>query len=686
MIELSTPIKELTRVGRATERQMARLGIETVQDLIFYFPKRYEDLTALKKIDQLMVGETATIRARLEQIKSFRSPRKRKIITEALVSDETGKLRIVWFNQGYLTKTLKPGAFYYFSGKIDDRYHFEMTAPIYELAHTHGEQLHTNRIVPIYKLTEGISQKQLRWLIKLSLSAVESVEEWLPDFVINNEDFPDVGRGVKEIHFPKNIDIAQNALNRFKFGELFLLQLVAAKNRQSLTTLPAPSIKLKPEILNNSFSQIPFELTDDQRTSLQEILIDLSGEHPMNRLLEGDVGSGKTIVTALVIEQAIANGYQVVMMAPTSILARQHFDSFILFFNGKNKKIGLLTRTEKKINDINVSQKEFKDALAVGEINLVIGTHALLEEKINFKDLGLAVIDEQHRFGVKQRQALREKNQGDYWPHLLSLTATPIPRTLALTLYGDLHLSIIQSMPLGRKPVKTDVVKESSRANAYQFIKKELQQGRQGFVVCPLIEESDKLGVKSVKQEFEKLREIFPTLQIEFIHGKMKPTEKDEVMANFRDKKIHLLVSTTVIEVGINIPNANIMIIEGADRFGLAQLHQLRGRVGRSTDQGYCFLFTESVNEKTLERLNIFQGSTNGFDLAEADLQIRGPGDIYGWEQSGFPKLKYASFNDKKLIKKAQQYAEQVFGEYGLEKLPNLERRLERFERSIHFE
>lgn len=665
---------------------MSRLGIETVEDLIFYFPKRYEDLTALKKINELEVGESATIRARLEQIKSFRSPRKRMIITEAMASDETGSLRLVWFKQPYLAKSLKQGAWYYFSGKVDDKYHFEMVSPVYELANTTGEQLHLNRIVPIYKLTEGITQKQLRWLIKVALPTAENQEEWMPDFILKNNKFFPIRKALKEVHFPDNIDDAKLAMARFKFGELLLLQLIAAKSRASLTELSAPKIKLKPDILNRSFDVLPFKLTEDQKTSLQEILVDLSGNHPMNRLLEGDVGSGKTIVIALAIEQAIANGYQVVVMAPTAILASQHYETFIKFFAKKGINVALHTRTDNHINGKETNAKEIHDGLATGEINFVIGTHAVIDDKIKFNNLGMAIIDEQHRFGVKQRQALREKNKSDFWPHFLSLTATPIPRSLALTLYGDLFLSIIQTMPEGRKPVETQVVKESGRKKAYNFIKNEIQKGFQGFVICPLIEESDKLGFKSVKQEFEKLKEVFPDLNIGLMHGKLKPAEKDAVMIDFKNKKIDLLVSTTVIEVGIDIPNANIMIIEGADRFGLAQLHQLRGRVGRSKEQSYCFLFTENENEKTIERLNIFQNSNNGFELAEADFEIRGPGDIYGWEQSGFPKLKYATFSDKKLLRAAQKAAEQIFADHGLEKFPVLQKKLARFERTIHFE
>lgn len=686
MIKLSTPIKDLTRVGRATETQLKRLRIETVEDLIFYFPKRYEDLTALKKINELSAGENSTIRARLEQIKSFRSPRKRMIITEAMVSDETGRLRLVWFKQPYLAKTLRPGSWYYFSGRVDDKYHFEMVAPMYELAHTDGQQLHLNRIVPIYKLTERLTQKQLRWLIKISLQASAEINEWLPEETISRLNFPSIRQALRDIHFPDDIDSAKSALGRFKYGELLLLQLVAARNRKNMQTLPAPSIKLKPENLNRSFEKLPFALTPDQKASLQEILLDLSGQNPMNRLLEGDVGSGKTIVIALAIEQAIANGYQVAVMAPTAILASQHYETFCDFFNKSGYNVALQTRTDSRINSKVVKGKDIFDGLSTSEISLVVGTHSLIEEKIKYKNLGLAIIDEQHRFGVKQRQALREKNQSGYWPHLLSLTATPIPRSLALTLYGDLSLSIIAAMPPGRKPVITRIVGENERKKAYEFIGKEIKSGRQGFVVCPLIEESDKLGYKSAKQEFEKLKNVFPNYNIGLIHGRLKPAEKDEVMSRFKSGEINLLISTTVIEVGINVPNANMMIIEGADRFGLAQLHQLRGRVGRSSDQGYCFLFAETENEKTKQRMEIFQNSANGFELAEADLQIRGPGDIYGWEQSGFPKLKYASFSDKRLLQAAQKNAEAIISSEGLENYPALNEELKKFERSIHFE
>lgn len=685
-MEFETPIKELTRVGRVTESQLKKIGIETLQDLIFYFPKRYEDLTNLKSISELNIGEYVSIRAQLEQVKSFRSPRKRKIITEALVSDGTGSLRLIWFNQSYLGKIFKPGVWYYFSGKVDDRYHFEMVSPIWELARTVGDQIHTNRIVPIYPLTEGVSQKQLRWLIKIALPLADQLEEWLPDFVMDENQFLPVDESIRQIHFPKDIETANKALERFKFEELFLLQLVANKNRQSLGSLPAPKINIKPDKLNISFSELPFALTDDQKLTVKEILLDLSGGTPMNRLLEGDVGSGKTVVIALAAEQVATNGFQTVIMAPTSILAEQHYDTFLKFFSAKNVKTAILTRTKNSICGQDVNCRELANALESGNIDIIVGTHALIQEGIKFKNLGLAVIDEQHRFGVKQRQALREKNLSEFWPHLLSLTATPIPRSLALTLYGDLDLSIIKTMPPGRKPPKTEVVRENKRAAAYEFISQEIRRGRQGFVVCPLIEPSDKLGVRSVKQEYEKLCQVFPEIKIGLLHGRMKPEEKEKIMREFKNNNINLLASTSVIEVGIDVPNATIMIIEGADRFGLAQLHQLRGRVGRSELQSYCYLFTENENGKTAERLNLFQESRNGFELAEADLELRGPGDIYGWEQSGFPQLRYASLSDRALIKKSQIAARRIFEKDLLQKFPWLLKRLEKFERSIHFE
>lgn len=668
-----------------TETQLRRLGIETVKDLIFYFPKKYEDLTKLKSISELLVGEDATIRAQLEQIKTFRSPRKRKIITQALVSDDTGSLKIIWFNQGYLSKTLKRGAYYYFCGKVDSRYQFEMVSPIWELARASGEQLHANRIAPIYSLTQGVSQKQLRWLIKLSLPLTAKLAEWLPEFIISEQDFLKLGNSIKQIHFPTDINIAEKAMERFKFEELFLLQLIASRSRQALKSVAAPKINLKPEVLNNSFQGLPFSLTEDQKTSLREILYDLSNEHPMNRLLEGDVGSGKTIVTALALEQAKASGFQCVVMAPTTILAEQHFNTFSGFFKNKNVNCGILTRTKCAIAGRAIKEREMRQALANGEVDLIIGTHSLVQDKTKFKNLGLVVIDEQHRFGVKQRQTLREKNQGDFFPHLLSLTATPIPRSLALTLYGDLDLSIIKTMPAGRKPAKTRVVAEADRDAAYDSIKQEIKNGRQGFVICPLIEPSDKLGTRSVKQEHEKLCQIFPGLRIGLLHGRLKPEDKEKVMKDFQEHELDLLVSTSVIEVGIDVPNASIMIIEGADRFGLAQLHQLRGRIGRSDQQSYCFLFTENENEKTGQRLDLFQSSNNGFELAEADLSLRGPGDIYGWEQSGLPRLKFAKLTDHILLKRAQKFAQTVFDK-GLEHYPALQTKLEQFERGIHFE
>ena len=686
MIDFETPIKDLARVGRATDKQLKRLGIETVKDLIFYFPRTYEDLTKLKSISELSVGEQATIRARLEQVKSFRSPRKRKIITQAVAADETGSLRLVWFNQAYLGKALRLGSWYYFSGKVDDRYHFEMTSPIWELARLGGEQLHTNRVVPIYSLTEGVSQKQLRWLIKLALPLAGQIKEWLPQDILKKEEFLPIEESIKQIHFPDDLETAEKSYDRFKFGELFLLQLVAARSRNNLKSLRASKIKIKPQALNKSFEKLPFTLTPDQRTSLKEIIFDISNDRPMNRLIEGDVGSGKTIVTALALEQVLASGYQVMVMAPTAILAEQHFNSFLKFFENKNVNVGILTRTKSQILQNQVKEKEMRQLLESGEAHLVIGTHSLIQDKVRFKNLGLAVIDEQHRFGVKQRQALREKNLSNFWPHLLSLTATPIPRSLALTLYGDLDISIIKTLPPGRKPAQTRVVGNDQRQSAYDFINKEVAQGGQGFVVCPLIEPSDKLGVRSVKQEYEKLCEVFPDLKIGLLHGRLKPEDKEKVMNDFKNKELDLLVSTSVIEVGIDVPNATIMIIEGAERFGLAQLHQLRGRIGRSDMQSYCFLFTENENEKTGQRLKMFQDSNDGFELAEADLELRGPGDIYGWEQSGFPKLKWAKLTDRVLLKRAQKYARDIIDKNNIDKNPELKNQLEQFERTIHFE
>lgn len=692
MFKLDTPIFKIYGVGEKIAAKLKKLKIETVEDLIFYFPARYDDLSRVVKISELRPDEVVSIKGRIELINNRRSPVKRKMLTEAFISDGTGSLKTIWFNQPFLTKNLKPGDEVYLSGKIDFDYHgFQMVNPSYEKINQFKQKdtTHTARIIPIYSLTEGLSQKQIRFLIKAVLPAAEGVKDWLPSKIIKKQGFFNLPRTLKQIHFPDNIQKVEKAVERLKFEELFLIQLFVQKTKKELQKSKARPLAFHEKETKKFVKSLPFELTNDQKKSAWEILKDLNQEKPMNRLLEGDVGSGKTVVSAIALLNTVLNKKQSVLMAPTEILARQHFKSIRELFKNFNFQTALLTRGNRKINETSVSKKKIMQELKEGSVKIVIGTHALIQEDVEFKDLVLAIIDEQHRFGVEQRKKLKEKSgDNSTAPHLLSMTATPIPRSLALTLYGDLDLSIIKEMPKGRKKIITKVVEPNKRDKAYNFVRQEIKKGRQVFVICPLIDESDKLGVKSAKAEYKKLSSnIFPDFNIGLLHGKLKAKEKEDVMKQFLENKIDILVSTSVVEVGVDVPNATIIMIEGAERFGLAQLHQFRGRVGRSQFQSYCLLFTESINSKTLERLEALVKSNDGFDLAEKDLEIRGPGEVYGKRQSGLPDLKMASLTDFSIIKQAQKWAVKLLEEEPhLENYPVLAKRLEKFAKNIHFE
>lgn len=695
-IDLETPISQLTRVGQTTARRLKKLGLESCRDLLFYFPTRYDDFSNILPIAKLFPDTLATIKGKIELIGNKRSWKKRMIITEALVSDKKSSIKAIWFNQPFLTKILKPGEQIYLSGKVDYDYHqLQFVNPSYEKIKK--EQTHTARIVPIYSLTEGLTQKQIRFLIKLILPLVKEINDWLPWAIKKNANLTDLRTALRQIHFPVHKNTLNKAKERLKFDELFLIQLNTLKLKQNLEQAQAYSIQFKQKETKDLVNSLPFQLTTAQRKTAWEILRNLHKARPMNRLLEGDVGSGKTVVAAIAILNVILNGFQVAYMAPTEILAKQHFDTLTKIFKKFKLKIGLLTRTYSQTNSRQkikkarfarkARQANLLKSIKEEKINLILGTHALIQEGIEFKNLALIIIDEQHRFGVEQRRSLKDK--AERIPHLLSMTATPIPRSLALTLYGDLDLSIINQMPKDRKTVITKIVPLEKRTKAYAFINQEIKKGRQVFVICPLIEESDKLGVKAVTSEYQKLsKEVFPHLKIGMLHGKLKPREKEEIMKKFQANKINILVSTSVVEVGIDIPNATIMMIEGAERFGLAQIHQFRGRVGRAQYQSYCFLFTESDSFNTQKRLEAVVESRNGFELAEKDLEIRGPGQIYGREQSGFfPNLKIASLTDYSLIKKARQEAIKILNQDPqLKKYPLLKNQYSQFEKSVYLE
>ena len=659
MLNLNTDITKINRVGVTTAKRLERLGIKTVYDLLLYFPYRYEDYRATTPIVNLKSGQSANIVGQIELIQNKRSPRQRLNITEALVSDDTEQIKVVWFNQPFIARNLRVGDMVSLAGKIDGQYGSEvMRSPVYEKLV--DKNVHTQGLVPVYSLTANLTHKQIRFLIKQVVDLADKINDWLPPIIIKKHKFLTLGQAIKKIHFPADYPEIDAARRRLSFNELFLIQLQSQLIRRELLLSRAQAIKFYEQETKTFVDQLPFVLTKTQKQAAWEILQDLTKPNPMARLLEGDVGSGKTIVAILAMLNVTLNDKQAVLMVPTEILARQHYHSISKLLKDFKIKTALLTRSQRLINTSQQATKKIiLDEIKTGQAQIIIGTHALLQEDIIFNNLALAIIDEQHRFGVEQRKIIKDKS-GDKAtvPHLLSMTATPIPRSLALALYGDLDLSVITELPQGRKHIITSVVPEPKRDQAYKFIREQIKAGRQIFVICPLIDVSDKLGVKSVKKEFKKLdQHIFPDLPIGMLHGKLKSKEKEAIMQDFLTNKIKILVSTSVIEVGVDVPNAAIMMIEGAERFGLAQLHQFRGRVGRSEHQSYCFLFTDSDKEKSLKRLQALVDCNDGFALAKMDLKFRGPGQVFGTAQKGFPELKIATLFDYELMKLAQTEA-----------------------------
>ncbi len=690
-MELETRVTQLNRVGNVLGKRLRSIGIQTVKDLLFYFPFRYEDFSKMSGISDLVDGQQVTVKAKIEVIASRRSSRKRKIITEAVVTDGVEQLQVIWFGQPFISKTLKAGDQVYLSGKIKSSgFGFQLVSPTYEKVKSESST-HTARIVPIYHLTSGITQKQIRFLAKQAVEILEKnlIQEWLPKEIQKNAKIIELNQAIKQIHFPENNQEQIEAEKRLKFDELFILQLRAEMIRQSLKLAKAQPIKFLQKKTKEFVDSLGFELTKDQKIAAWEILQDIEESQPMNRLLEGDVGSGKTVVAAMALHSAALNKIQSTIMAPTEILAVQHFESLSKLF-GEEISIGLLTRSECRILNrdfISKTKKGRKEELfelsKKGKLDILVGTHAILSEALSFKNLGLVIVDEQHRFGVKQRKKIREQSGDNKTnPHFLSMTATPIPRSFALTLYGDLDVSIIREMPQGRKKIKTRFADPHKRALAYDFIKDQVGEGRQVFVICLLIE-NENSEKASVLAEYKKLSDkIFPEFKIEYLHGKMKSKEKEEIMKGFSEGKTDILVSTSVVEVGVDIPNASVMMIEGAENFGLAQLHQFRGRVGRSSHQSYCFVFSDSDSEKARERLNYFEKIHDGFDLAEYDLQVRGPGEVYGTSQSGMMNLKIATMHDAEIIKKAREIARGI----DFKKYSNLKEKVKAWETRVHLE
>jgi len=695
MLTLSTPIIKLTQVGAVVAGRLKKLGLETVQDLLLYYPWRYDNFGVPIPIEELRADTIVNIIGEIGLIKNQRARHRKMYITEALINDATDSLKVIWFNQPFLTKTLKIGDQVSLAGKVVNKNgQLVLMSPVYEkITGSRHNPIHTQGLTPIYSTTASLTQKQLRFLIQQALPLAEVLPDWLPGEIKDKLHLLSLPQALQKIHFPKNEDDIREAKQRLGFAELFLRQLRAQLIKQSLAKSTAPVIKFKKEETNAFVKNLPFKLTDDQKKAAWEILQDLEKSQPMSRLLEGDVGSGKTLVAVLGMMNVALGGQQAVLMVPTEILAAQHFETLSQLLAKLNINLGLLTHSQKMTN-YKTGDKIMAQEI-IDNCPIIIGTHALIQDKLNFNNLALIIVDEQHRFGVDQRQkliTLAQKNDSTITPHFLSMTATPIPRSLALAIYGDLQISIIKEKPIGRLPVITKIVSENNRQKTYDFIADQIKSGYQAFVICPLIDPSDKLGVKSVTEEYKKLdKEIFPELSIGLLHGKLKPKAKNQIMQDFLEKKIKILVSTSVVEVGIDVPNATIMIIEGANRFGLAQLHQFRGRVGRSSEQSYCFLFTQTVdyqnNGKTLERLEILARHQDGFLLAKEDLKLRGAGEIYGTIQSGFPEIKIASLFDYGLIKQAQEEAENLINnDPDLKKFHGLKEQLGVFEKNIHLE
>jgi ATP-dependent DNA helicase RecG len=648
-VEINSPITELKGVGEELAKKLAILHIHTVNDLIENFPRKYEDYSNIVPVGQLKPG-VVTIEANITQIKG-RYVRRGMHITEAIATDETGSVRLVWFNQPYRATATKHGQPYFIAGEYGlRRGRFSILNPACELASDFP--VNTARIIPIYRETKGLKSHYIRRLIREALNQFKDLPEHLPTWLVEEQDLISHTQAVSEMHFPTSAEDLELAKKRLGFEEVFELSLAALLNKYELAHEHALLIPFREKLAKDFVSSLPFKLTDAQRKVVWTIYKDMEQSYPMNRLVEGDVGSGKTVIAAMAALMAMEQGFQVAFMAPTEILARQHADTLFNLLNSVNYggHVGLL------IGGMAAKQKELvREKIAKGDIRLIVGTHALITEKVDMHKLGLIIIDEQHRFGVDQRKKLQAK--AGHMPHVLHMTATPIPRSLALTLYGELDISILDEMPPGRQPIATKLCSPNSRKQLYEKIDKEIENGRQMFVVCPLITDSETSEGKSVEEVYDKLVKEFRHRKVGMLHGQMKSQEKDGQMQKFVNREYDILVSTTVIEVGVDVPNASVMLIEGAERFGLAQIHQLRGRVGRGAHQSYCFLML-SDSKAPSPRLQALESTTDGFKLAELDLRLRGPGAIYGLSQHGALDLRVASLSDTKLIYAARTSAQ----------------------------
>ncbi len=771
-MNLETPVLNLMGVGPFVAKKLNKLGIKTLGDLIYHLPFRYEDFSNITPIAKLkpvsakssrsisraqatfgfakkpILNEISCIKGVIKDIESTKAWKKQMEITTAIVEDETGTIKAVWFNQPFMEQNLHPGSEVYLAGKVKQgKTGLFLSSPIYEISRYRDIEMtryrddemsiyrnvdistsHTGRIVPIYQETVGLTSRWFRNFFAKNLQQIiAGQQEFLPQEILKQHNLLSFPQALYQAHFPDSMETAQKAKDRFAFEELFLIELFVLRERMKINQQKAPAIPIKADEIKKFVDSLPFKLTDSQKKCAWQILKDTEKTNPMSRLLEGDVGSGKTLVALIGALNCFKNGYQTAIMAPTEILATQHFKTAAILLRKSKIRIALLTGKKDEIisqklgyekdgqfmpETIEISRTKVLEKTKKGEIDLLIGTHALIQDKVKFGKLGLVVVDEQHRFGVAQRAKLTakgghpERSEGSpvLIPHFLSMTATPIPRTLALTIYGDLDLSLLDQMPLGRKPIITEIFSPDQREKAYGLIKTHLKKGEQCFIICPRIAPRADLGevplglpsgrsnfwtnAKTVKEEYEKLsKEIFPEFKVAFIHGKLKVTEKEKIMRDFKNNKSQILISTSVVEVGVDIPQATIILIEGAEHFGLAQIHQFRGRVGRNDIQSYCFLFADSPSKNTKARLGAIIKAKNGFELAQKDLEIRGPGSLIGAKQWGISDIAMANLNNLQLIEttraeaKALLTKDPLLGQYTV-----LSQKVGLFGQKIHLE
>lgn len=650
---LNENIQYIKGVGPKKAEKMSKLGIKTIKDALYYFPRQFEDRSREKKIFQLEDSEKVTVKVRINNIVNLKA--NKLTITRFEVSDETGKASLIFFNRAYLRNTFRVGDIVRVFGTVKIEGNSKVEMHNCEIEYEKTEK-NTGIIVPVYSLTYGVSNKDVMGVIRNVFENSDvRIKEYLPKELISKYSMCDINFAIKSMHFPIRKEDLKVAMFRLIFEEFLFMQLGLFSIKGGNSTVRGIEFEHRSK-LDEIEDSLPFRLTKAQKRALNEIIDDMKSPKVMNRLVQGDVGSGKTVVAQLALANAVLNGYQGAYMAPTEILAKQHYESFTEFFRDKDIKVEILTGSTRKKEG-----QEILERLSAGDIDILIGTHALIEDRVEFKKLGLVITDEQHRFGVRQRGKLNSKSEN---PDVMVMTATPIPRTLALILYGDLDISIIDELPPGRKVIETIAIEKNKRKKYYMSsVRSEIEKGRQAYIVCPLVEESEVLEVQSATEVYEELaNEMFPDLRIGLLHGKMKAKEKDEIMEAFKNHELDILVSTTVIEVGVNVPNATLMIVENAERFGLSQLHQLRGRVGRGSEKSYCTLIYDSKTKVCKQRMDIMEETNDGFKISEKDLEIRGPGDFFGTRQHGLPELKVANlFKHMKILRMVQKEAREIY-------------------------